>query len=254
MEITSVSVFHFSPTGSSERIANRLAASLSTRVEEFDLSAQTLARHSVSGKSLAIVAVPVYRGRVPARAVEAIRLISGNGAYCVSLVVYGNRAYEDALIELNDLLTERGFRVFSSAAFIAQHSIIEEIAAGRPDAQDFAVLNDFAASIHDALFSERFNCPPEVPGNRPYIESPSQPLTPLATEACDACGACARGCPVSAIPKDDPKQTDSQKCILCMRCIRQCPSKARILPPPYREAVATRLQAFRNRREPEIYV
>ena len=197
MEITSVSVFHFSPTGSSERIANRLAASLSTRVEEFDLSAQTLARHSVSGKSLAIVAVPVYRGRVPARAVEAIRLISGNGAYCVSLVVYGNRAYEDALIELNDLLTERGFRVFSSAAFIAQHSIIEEIAAGRPDAQDFAVLNDFAASIHDAFFSERFNCPPEVPGNRPYIESPSQPLTPLATEACDACGA------VTALACDD---------------------------------------------------
>ena len=76
----------------------------------------------------------------------------------------------------------------------------------------------------------------------------------LFEEACDACGSCARGCPVSAIPKDDPKQTDSQKCILCMRCIRQCPSKARILPPPYREAVATRLQAFRSRREPEIYV
>ena len=116
------------------------------------------------------------------------------------------------------------------------------------------VLNDFAASIHDDVFSERFNCPPEVPGYRPYIESTSQPITPLATEACDACGSCARGCPVSAIPKDDPKQTDSQKCILCMRCIRQCPSKARILPPPYREAVATRLQAFRSRREPEIYV
>ena len=116
------------------------------------------------------------------------------------------------------------------------------------------VLNDFAASIHDAFFSERFNCPPEVPGNRPYIESPSQPITPLATEACDACGSCARGCPVSAIPREDPKQTDRQKCILCMRCIRQCPSKARILPPPYREAVATRLQAFRSRREPEIYV
>lgn len=254
MDITSVSIFHFSPTGGVERIACHLGNALSTRVDEFDLTAQTLGRHSVGGKTLALVAVPVYRGRVPQRAAEAIRLISGNGAYAVSLVVYGNRAYEDALVELNDLLIERGFRVFASAAFIARHSIIEEIAAGRPDAQDFAVLKDFSARIHNALFTERLHCPPEVPGNRPYVEGPSQPITPLVTEACDACGACARGCPVSAIPRDDPKQTDKEKCILCMRCIRQCPSHARILPPPYREAVAARLQAFKTRREPEIHI
>ena len=49
----------------------------------------------------------VYAGRVPALAVERLKGIKTSGVKCVIVAVYGNRAYEDALVEMQDVATER---------------------------------------------------------------------------------------------------------------------------------------------------
>ena len=47
--------------------------------------------------------MPVYAGRVPALTVERLKGIKTSGVKCVIVAVYGNRAYEDALVEMQDV-------------------------------------------------------------------------------------------------------------------------------------------------------
>ncbi len=253
MKMQTTTIIHFSPTGSTAKIANHLGEALAVAAMEIDLTTQTLKEHSISKDSFAVVAVPVYGGRVPARAVEALRLVTGNGVPCASIVVYGNRAPDDALLELNDMLVEQGFKVIASGSFVAQHSLVDEIAAGRPDAEDFAALDSFAAAILGTISSGPGPHAPTVPGKRPYVEFPSQPVTPLVSDNCISCGVCARQCPLSAIPAGDFKTTDKEKCILCMRCVRVCPVNSRALPPQVSEHLTAFLRQFAERKDPEVY-
>ncbi len=149
------------------------------------------------------------------------------------MVVYGNRAYEDALLELSDALSANGFRVVAAAAFIAEHSVVRSIASGRPDAVDKQVAVDFGRAVLSKFAQSQENwTKPEVPGNPEYRERPKMPVTPVTSDACGHCGSCASMCPVEAIPMDDPQTTDAEKCILCMRCVEICPQEARTLPAP----------------------
>lgn len=50
---------------------------------------------------------------------------------------------------------------------------------------------------------------------------------------------CAKNCPVGAISFDDPTCTDKSKCITYMRCIAECPKKAKCLPSVLVSVVST---------------
>lgn len=244
MNCPQISLLHFSPTGSSRKIGLHLASALSPHVREYDLSSPSAISRAEQHHDAAIVAVPVYGGRIPARAAEAIRQHKGDATPAVSVVVYGGRAYEDALLELNDLLAELGFLVIASGAFVARHSIVEEIAAGRPDAEDVREADAFADKIRLRLgtLPDSFSRV-KVPGGRPYKDFNPSPVAPVASEACTFCGRCAKYCPVSAIPLENPKATIAEKCILCMRCVHICPRHARKLPAEYTGKVLGFLRA-----------
>ena len=98
--------------------------------------------------------MPSYGGRVPAVAVERLTMLRGQGARAVLVCVYGNRAYEDTLVELEDAAKQAGFRVIAAVAAIAEHSIARQFAAGRPDTQDVKQLSDFARQIQRKLSAE----------------------------------------------------------------------------------------------------
>ncbi len=68
---------------------------------------------------------------------DRINKIKGNGAKAVAVVVYGNRDYDDTLLELKNVLEENGFVVGAMVAAIAEHSIARNLAAGRPDKSMF---------------------------------------------------------------------------------------------------------------------
>lgn len=65
----------------------------------------------------------------------------------MAVVVYGNRDYEDALLELHDILSENGFVVVAAGAFVARHSIFPDVAAGRPDRDDLDRMAEFAERV-----------------------------------------------------------------------------------------------------------
>ncbi len=240
----------FSPTGGTSKIAAAIAgARMGTRI---DLCSPVEPQEMPAGAPLLAV-VPVYGGRIPAIAAQRLLALQGNGNPAIAVVVYGNRAYEDALLELKNVLTEAGHQVIAAAAFIAEHSIIRSIAADRPHADDLARAVEFGAAVEARLNGELTTV--DVPGNAEYRPLPQMPATPLVTEACGGCGMCARKCPVGAIPLSNPRSTDAAKCILCMRCVAICPRKARILPPPMVEAFTARLNAVASEpKQPEIYI
>ena len=139
----------FSPTGGTRRAADLLAGELPGAALLVDLTdpAQAFGSVRIDAQDLALIAVPAYGGRVPAAAAERLRAVQGNGARAVLVAVYGNRAFEDTLVELEDLARQAGFRVAAAVAAVAEHSIDRATAAGRPDAQDAAELAEFGRRI-----------------------------------------------------------------------------------------------------------
>lgn len=218
----------FSPTGGTKKVADFLATELSKDIRHIDLSDsnEDFNKFSLKNEDTAIVAVPSYSGRVPITAAERISKIQGNGAKAIIVCVYGNRAYEDTLVELHDIVQQAGFSVISGIAAIAEHSIAHRYATNRPDNNDYGILKEFAGKISDKLKRNDFSTP-AIPGNRPYRKIASVGIVPKVTKACNKCGLCASRCPVGAIDKNNPAKVDKKLCFSCMRCVAVCPHQAR---------------------------
>ena len=146
----------FSPTGGTKKVADYLTGALEGAVTTVDLTDSKQDFHTVllTKEDVAVISVPSYGGRVPAVATERLRAVQGSGARAVLVCVYGNRAYEDTLVEPEDAAKQAGFQVIAAVAAIAEHSIARQFAAGRPDVQDAAQLSDFAKQIQH-IFSQR---------------------------------------------------------------------------------------------------
>lgn len=253
-----VSQIVFSPTGGTGRVAEIITNVWGMPVSKIDLTDGETDDSALSMEedSIAVIAVPSFGGRVPAIAVERISRIRGNQTPCVIVCVYGNRAYEDTLAELSDTAGQSGFRVIAAIAAIAEHSIMHQYAAGRPDAKDKSVLEEFAAKISEKWktgFAE--DAMPQIPGNRPYKKAGGVGLTPKAGNGCTKCGLCAKNCPVQAINKENPKDTDGKKCISCMRCVAGCPRSARRVNGAMVSAAALAMKKVCSvRKENELYL
>ena len=220
----------FSPTGGTQRVADLLCAQWGGDIRRIDLCNAHFDFDSVrlEPEELVVIAVPSFEGRVPALAIQRLSRIHGDGQRCVLVCVYGNRAYEDTLIELRDAAEQSHFRVIAAVAAVAQHSIMTQYAAGRPDASDAQELQRFAQAISEKLDNpDACAQPVQVPGNRPYKKVGGVSLVPQANGRCVGCGLCAQNCPAQAISPDHIKTADAKACIACMRCVAQCPHAAR---------------------------
>ncbi len=213
----------FSPTGGTEKVSHILAAQWNERSVKIDLSdgKADFSKCNITEQDLAVIAMPSFGGRAPAIAVERLKKINGNGARCVLVCVYGNRAYEDTIAEMEDAAKECGFSVIAAVAAVAQHSIISRYGANRPDEHDKKQLEQFARQIKD-----RSDPAVSIPGSRPYKRSGGAGLVPKPEKSCSKCGLCVEKCPVQAI-EPIGYTADTKKCISCMRCIKLCPDNAR---------------------------
>lgn len=250
MKITTI---YFSATYTTKRVVEAVAANLSNEVTAYDITNEASTDEvAITADEFVVVGVPVYAGRVPAMAAERLRRFRGDNTPAVVVTVYGNRHYDDAVLELHDLMTEQGFRTISAAAFIAQHSIFPKVGKARPDAEDMSDIKLFAEKSA-AMVAKGFG-KISLPGNRPYKVPGGIPIYPTASKKCSACGACARLCPTGAIDPTSPKGVDKTKCIKCGRCIVVCPAKARrFYGIKYSLAAARFNSAFATRRENEMW-
>lgn len=213
----------FSPTGGTEKVAHIIGGHWSENVVKIDLSDSKIdfTKCKISKDDMILIAMPSFGGRAPAVAIERLKKIAGNAAKCTLVCVYGNRAYEDTLVEMEDAAKKSGFQIIAAIAAVAEHSIISRYAANRPDVSDERQLVNFADQI-----AGKTGEVVSIPGNRPYKKGGGAGLVPKPTKDCVKCGLCADKCPVKAIDSVS-FAADSKKCISCMRCIKKCPHNAR---------------------------
>jgi len=270
MKIDKVKLVYFSPTGTTRRILEYISEGLEAPAEYIDLTHPNFAAKGLApfGKELAIIGVPVYVGRVPTLAAKRLSQIKGNDTPAVLVVVYGNRAYEDALLELSDITSGLGFKPVAGGVFLAEHSFSSAempIARGRPDEADKSKAVKFGEEIRAKLLStsDLKNIPPVTfPGNRPYRTyspgggRPQQPSSPETIEdECTKCGECVEACPTGAITMGSTLETRKEACIRCHACVRVCPTGARVMLDPWFVAHTKVLHDnLVKRNEPETFL
>lgn len=270
----------FSPTHTSAKIARAVGDGIGMgRRMETDLTLDESADPIEITNALAVIAAPVYGGRVAPAALKRLKRLKGNNAPAILIAVYGNRDYEDALIELRDTAIELGFTPLSAGAFIGEHSYSTTnmpIAAGRPDASDLQIAFQFGQDSLNKLIEKTAVTSPElqaacklkslggklsillssffIKGTSPYkIVQAGKPACPVCTEACFVCGECVEVCPTHAISisKDGSQiETDINRCIKCCACVKECPNEARVFHTPF---AAILHEKFNTRREPELF-
>ena len=150
MTIQKVTAVYFSPTRGTAHYAEAIAAALAPAHDTVNLTVPFVRRtpHVFGPEDLVIIGAPVYAGRLPA--VKGLwDSLEGHDTPAIFLVSYGNRAYDDALLELQDLCEAKGFRGVAASAWIAPHTFSAKIGAGRPDEADRAKIRAFAEKVRD---------------------------------------------------------------------------------------------------------
>lgn len=224
------SLLYFSATDNTKKILKAIAEKIDKNFIEYNITLpENRGQKLIFGEEdFVLVGVPVYSGRIPKFLVPALNEVKGNGARALCIVTYGNREYEDALLELHNLCEDNGFRVIAAGAFLGEHSYTDKLATNRPDAKDLQIAAAFGIQV-----KEKIECGTtgklKVRGNNPYVEKPKKNsyFAPITSDDCVACGLCERHCPMGAISKDNYKKIDEEKCIHCCSCIKKCPVLAK---------------------------
>ena len=266
MRTQSLKLAYFSPTGTTRTIVHSIARGIKhSTVELIDVTKPDVRSQSLqtSESDLLIVAVPVYLGRVPAIVMDWLSRIQARNTPTVCIVVYGNRAYEDALLELKDTLRRRGCVPIACAAYIGEHSFSSSetpTAAGRPDASDLDHAEAFGRKVAEKLLSAHSNADlldVATPGNHPYRgDAKLWDVDFIAVgDACTQCGICADSCPAGAVDTRRSDVIDKVKCITCCACIKNCPQNARTMKPGLVKDAAIRLsRLYGERKQPASFL
>lgn len=259
MTITEINLITFSPTHTSKQIGEAIVRGMGIADVSFvDMTLQAPEKKEFGSDALAVITVPVYGGHVAPLALERMKDLRADGTPAVIVVVYGNRAYEKALVELDAFVSGLGFKVIAGGTFVGEHSYSSDrypIAASRPDDDDLKFAEEFGAKVRIKL-SNAADAEHLYGVDVQKIQRPKQPFLPLLRflrrviklrkngvpmprtpqvdeNLCTHCGLCVKRCPAGAIVKGEECVTNAEKCIRCCACVKGCPQKARTFDTPF---------------------
>jgi len=224
-------VLYFSPTGGTKKVLDVLISAWYFEKKYIDLanSKESFVNISFNNGDICIVAVPTFSGRVPQFIIPKLRKLHGNGIKAMLITTYGNRAFDDTLLEIKDTMEAGGFVCNCAVAAVSRHSVLPKYGEGRPDERDIGELKNFSVKCKEVM-SKQFGSL-DVSGNKPYRKYVSIPIKPKGRKQCINCGLCYQKCPVHAISFDNYRVCDKKACISCLHCVYVCPKKARYVNP-----------------------
>lgn len=215
---------YFSPTGGTKRATDILCAELGKSFDELDMTlpAERKKQRIFGANDLVVMGCPVYGGRLP-QVDDLWENIQGQNTACVLCACFGNRDYDDMLLEWKNKMEAKGFVCIAAAAVVIPHVYSDKLGAGRPYAEDEKEIREFA----QAILKKQDKTSVKVKGNFPYKEWKKTSVTPIKSDGCTDCGLCRKICPTEAI--NEQYIGNPEKCIQCMKCVRFCPHKARLM-------------------------
>lgn len=236
---------YFSGTGTTEKLVKKLADDIAEilKVERGDIDfTSKLTREKkyiFNLDEIVVFGVPVIAGRVPNLLLKFLESIEGNKARVVPIVMFGNRSYDDALIELKEILEKDNFIPVGAGAFVGEHSFSKELAKGRPDEKDFEIVKILANKVVENIVNKKYLKEKLfVKGESPYRgyyqprDSKGNPIDirkvkpKTDMELCNKCGLCVELCPLGSIEKERVDVV-SGICMKCCACIKKCPQGAK---------------------------
>ena len=248
VKISKVYCAYFSPGDTTKKVVTGIGESFKDYpVENINLTDYDMRQNHFrfTENHLLIIGVPVYGGRIPTPVSECLSRFRGISTPVVLVATYGNRAVDDALMELYKELGSKGFVPVAAASFVCQHTYLSDLASGRPDEKDMAVVKEFGDKIKERLrLAVIYDMKKlDIPGNNPYEKPPMTqfPFNVETNEYCIYCMLCAGVCPMKAISDSNPRDINNDVCIRCGACIRICPAQAKSFTEKPLEALRDRL-------------
>lgn len=236
---------YFSGTGTTKKVVKRIGNTLGEKLGvergniNFTPKASREKEYTFSKEEIVVLGVPVIAGRVPNLLLNFLDTIRGEGALAVPIVLFGNRNYDDALIELRDILLKDGFFVVGAGAFVGEHSFSRELGRGRPDKEDLEIADILVEKIIKNIENKKYLSEKlYVRGESPYRwyyqprDSKGNPIDIRKVKPktdmnlCDKCGLCVVLCPLGSIEKEKVDIV-SGICMKCCGCIKKCPQGAK---------------------------
>lgn len=235
---------YFSATTTTDKVVHEFISTLKKELEisehtdyDFTLPHARKTMPEFNENDIVVVGVPTYAGRVPNLLLPYLNQINAKGALGVSIVLYGNRNFDDSLIELTELMINGGMKVVGSGAFIGEHSFSTTLGAKRPDESDMKIVREFATCVAQKIKTNNLS------ESKPKGESPIRPyftpqdrhgnkinfvkIKPMTNlKACINCKICAKSCPLGSIDFEDVSQVPG-KCMKCCACVKKCPTGAK---------------------------
>lgn len=267
----------FSPTRTSAGIADAVAKGISDivgcDVTKCDVTYGSQAHDGFRRDDFAVIAAPVYGGKMAPIAKERMKNFSADSTPCILIAVYGNRAFENALNDMSEFVKSLGFVPVAVGAFVGEHSYsthVAPIASGRPDVKDIedamalgnamgekiktrSLTEVDADALHDqpspqqSLINFRNFVAAYVQQQK---EAPRMILPEIDPNLCNGCGQCVDVCPTGAIV-EPVGSVDASRCIKCCACVKICPSDARTLSSPFAPVLSAN---FNSRKQPVWYI
>ena len=250
MDIQRVCAIYFSPTGSTAKVADTIAAELAVRLsvpaeqQSFTRPRERENTYTFGERDLVVVVFPTYAGKLPNKILPDLqKKIRGNGALAIPVVTFGNRNYDNSLAELCAVMEENGFHTVAAGAFVCRHAFTDELGYGRPGWSDQFEMKNFAGQVAQKVkgltrIPERIQVPgdadapyyiPKGTDGEPAKFLKAKPQTHLSR--CNGCGACVRGCPMGAIDPKNPSNVPGT-CIKCQACVRKCTKRDKYFDDP----------------------
>lgn len=234
---------YFSGTGTTEKVVRTLSKSISEnsdfeKIEYFDFTPLKNRDNipTFTKEDVVIIALPTIAGRVPNLMLKYLDTIIGNSAIGIAVMTFGNRSFDDSLMELSLIMEKNGFNVIAGGGFACEHSFSKILGKGRPDNDDLREIYDFGEKIAQKINKKDLS-KVTVKGNNPvapYFQPQDRngnhidirKVKPKTNDLCTDCKLCARLCPTGAIDFDDVRNITGV-CMKCCACVKKCPVSAK---------------------------
>ncbi len=159
LTITKVIGVFFSTTGNAEQIVlesgEYIAHNLGVPFESENFTKHDEQRDvlTFSEGDLVIFGTPIYAGRISNKILSLVKnMFQGNGAFALPMVVFGDRRFDNSLVDLASELKKNNFNILAAGACACAYDF-SEMNLDRPNTDDRKHREAFCATVVDKTFA-----------------------------------------------------------------------------------------------------